>query len=180
MLTFDPIVDGLESDELLFDSYDLMARMAHTHYLEQHAPLPAGVEPENPTHEWRDLNEFWRASNRDATRFVIPNLAASGFAIVNLRGHAGGRLREFDPAVVDALAGHEHERWRSFMTRCGWEYGPTRDDARRQRPDLVPWPAASADSRSYTCAFVRTYPRLLMQLGYEIQPRPLDPNAADS
>ena len=29
VLTFDPIADGLESDELLFDSYDLMARMAY-------------------------------------------------------------------------------------------------------------------------------------------------------
>ena len=179
VLTFDPIADGLECDELLFDSYELMARMAHTHYLEQHAPLPEGVEPDNPTHEWHDLNEFWRASNRDAARFVIPNLVESGFAIVTLRGRSDGSSA-FEPAVVDALAGREHERWRSFMTRCGWSHGPTRDDAQRRRPDLVPWPEARAESRSYTSDYVRTYPRLLMQLGYDIQRRSLDPKAAGS
>jgi hypothetical protein len=167
VLTFDPIADGLESDELLFDSYELMARMAHTHYLEANPPLRAGIEPDKPAHEWRDLNDFWRASNRDAARFVITNLAQSGFRIFSLRGDANGPS-PLEPTVVDALAAREHDRWRSFMARCGWTYGTTRDDTKRKRPDLVAWPDASPDSREYTCEFVRTYPRLLMQLGYEI------------
>ena len=122
VLTFDPIADGLESDELLFDSYDLMARMAHTHYLEQHAPLPAGVEPENPTHEWPTQRVL--ASLEPRTRRVRAPEPCS-IRIYDREPPRPHRHRLCTrPGGGRRPRGSEHERWRSFMTRCGWSYRP--------------------------------------------------------
>ena len=102
---FDPVNFGLDSDILLLDTYDQLARMIHEHYLESRlspdgaiAPTP---DPFHPGHEWTALDPFWRESNRDAARFVVPNLLQSGYDI---------RRRSSATAVLDALDDTAHRR----------------------------------------------------------------------
>ena len=104
---------------------------------------------------------------------MIPNLAASGFAIVNLRGGADGNW-DFDPGPRSTLSrGTRARAFARLTTRCGWEYGPTRDDVWRQRPDLVPWPGAERGQPLVHVRLRTEIPaQLLMpQLGYEIRQR---------
>ena len=170
---FDPVNFGLDSDILLLDTYDQLARMIHEHYLESRlspdgaiAPTP---DPFHPGQEWTALDPFWRESNRDAARFVVPNLLQSGYDI-RRRSSATAVLDALDDTRIEDMAQREHERWFRFMTDRGWtcEPGP-RDFARRTNPGLVPWPEADDGARAYSCDSVRDYPRLLAQLGYQIR-----------
>jgi len=176
LVLFDPVAYGLESDVLLFATYELLARMIHAHYLTTRLRPDGTLEPElnplGPGHEWTALDTFWRASNRDAARFVVPNLLDADFRIHRLSGRndVDPFTSPFDTSTLEGMAEREHERWRQFMTTEGWRPGQHNDTVARTRTDLVPWSDASAEARAYTCTAVSDYPRLLAQLGYEVRP----------
>jgi hypothetical protein len=164
---------GLDSDILLLDSYDQLARMIHELYLEKRLSPNGEIEPApdpfHPGREWNELDPFWRESNRDAARFVVPNLLQSGYDI-RRRTTAAAVLDAFDDARTEDMAEREHERWLRFMTDRGWTFAPgPRDSDRRTNPGLVPWAEADEGARSYSCESVRDYPRLLAQLGYRVR-----------
>ncbi len=169
---FDPVNFGLDSDILLLDTYDQLARMIHEHFLEARlspdgAIAPAPV-PFHPGREWNALDPFWRESNRDAARFVVPNLLASGY---DIRRRTTGTmvLDAFDDVRTEEMAEREHERWLRFMNDRGWTFAPgPRDLERRTNSSLLPWSEADESSRQYSCESVRDYPRLLAQLGYQV------------
>jgi hypothetical protein len=170
---FDPVNFGLDSDILLLDTYDQLARMIHELYLEKRLSPTGEIEPApdklHPGREWTALNPFWRESNRDAARFVVPNLLESGYDI-RRRTTAATVLDAFDDASTEEMARREHERWLRFMNDRGWTFAPgPRDFARRTNPGLVSWAEADDGARSYSCESVRDYPRLLAQLGYKVR-----------
>jgi hypothetical protein len=170
---FDPVNFGLDSDILLLDTYDQLARMIHEHYLESRLSPDGAIAPTpdafHPGHEWTELDPFWQESNRDAARFVVPNLLESGYDIRRRRS-ATTVLDALDDPRVEDMAQREHERWLRFMTDRGWTCAPgPRDFARRTNPGLVPWSDADESARAYSCDSVRDYPRLLAQLGYQVR-----------
>ena len=107
---FDPVNYGLDSDILLLDTYDQLARMIHQLYLEKRLSPDGAIEPTSdplhPGREWNALAPFWRESNRDAARFIVPNLLASGYDI---------RRRSTD-----------HDRRRRVRRRAHRRHGQTR------------------------------------------------------
>ena len=170
---FDPVNFGLDSDILLLDTYDQLARMIHELYLEARLSPDGAIEaaPDSfhPGQEWNALDPFWRESNRDAARFVVPNLLDAGYDI-RRRTSATAVLDTFDDARTEEMAQREHERWLRFMNRRRWTFAPgPRSFERRTNPGLVPWAEADEASRQYSCASVRDYPRLLAQLGYQVR-----------
>lgn len=170
---FDPVNFGLDSDILLLDTYDQLARMIHELYLEARLSPDGAIEaaPDafHPGHEWNDLDPFWRESNRDAARFVVPNLLDAGYDI-RRRTTAAAVLDAFDDARTEEMAEREHERWLRFMKDRGWTFAPgPRSFERRTNSGLVPWSEADEGARSYSCESVRDYPRLLAQLGYQVR-----------
>jgi hypothetical protein len=172
LTVFDPVSYGLDSDILLFDTYDLLARMIHEHYLESRLRPDGALVPVDdpllPGHEWTALDPFWRESNRDAARFIVPNLLESGFDI-RRRTAVSAALDTFDDVATEAMARREHERWFRFMTDRGWRLAPgPRDLKLRTNPTLVPWSDADDDARTYTRESIGDYPRLLAQLGYQV------------
>jgi hypothetical protein len=170
---FDPVNFGLDSDILLLDTYDQLARMIHEHYLESRLGPDGAIAPTpdafHPGREWTELDRFWKESNRDAARFVVPNLLESGYDIRRRRS-AVAVLDALDDPRVEDMAQREHERWLRFMTDRGWTCAPgPRDFALRTNPGLVPWSDADESARAYSCDSVRDYPRLLAQLGYQVR-----------
>jgi len=45
----------------------------------------------------------------------------------------------FDRDTAMEMAEAEHEDWVRYLRKWGWRYAPKRDNARKERPDLVPW-----------------------------------------
>jgi class 3 adenylate cyclase len=89
----------------------------------------------------------------------------------------------------EALARSVHETWLRLRTAEGWRCGPTRDDGRKEHPDLVPFEELAESEREYDRQTALTTLKTLLALGYTIQPPsggtviswenlPVDSNAA--
>ncbi|HXY92715.1 MAG TPA: NAD-binding protein [Acidimicrobiia bacterium] len=171
LVVFDPVGFGLDTDILLLDTYELLARMIHERYLEKRlgdtGELEPDPDPDEVRHEWTELQPLWRNSNRAAARFVMQNLSESGFDIVR-RATEETHFTGFG-AETEKMAEREHERWVRFMIAQGFRYAPgPRNLANRTNPDLRPWTEIDQGSQDYTCEAVNDYPRLLAQLGYQV------------
>lgn len=71
----------------------------------------------------------------------------------------------------EALAENAHEIWASNRLKEGWKYGPQRDDANRENPDLVPYTELSEKEKEYDRAMAMRTIKLVRKLGYEIVKR---------
>lgn len=69
--------------------------------------------------------------------------------------------------LCEVLAENAHEIWACDRMREGWTYGPVRDDARRQDPDLRPFNRLSDSKKSYCCEQMMNLLRLLEKLGWD-------------
>lgn len=81
--------------------------------------IAAGDKPAPP---WAQAEDWQRTSTQEAVRSAL----------------AG--------EVVSAKA--EHERWMAERLAAGWTYGPTRDDATKKNPNLVPFEELSVAERA--------------------------------
>jgi class 3 adenylate cyclase len=70
----------------------------------------------------------------------------------------------------EALARSVHETWVRLRTAEGWRRGPTRDDGRKEHPDLVPFEELPESEREYDRQTALTTLKTLLALGYTIQP----------
>lgn len=145
------------------DAWERAARLIHERYRRRH-PGAARAVP------WEDLPEFYRQSNRRQLGVVRSELAALGRTWRpssaepqdGIAGDADPRrpiedgLSVFDlsPEELVRLARAEHESWLAHYREAGWSHAESRDDARRQHPDLIEWESLPADRREIAMAGV--------------------------
>jgi hypothetical protein len=109
---------------------------------------------------WEELREEHRESNRRLVMHLPAKLASSGFDLqrwIDTQRHpgaAGAQLIDIpnfatDPAMLEALAELEHERWMMERRLGGWSPGNKRDNARRIHPDLRPYADLSEHSKQF-------------------------------
>ena len=48
--------------------------------------------------------------------------------------------------LTELLARNANENWARLRIEEGWQYGPRRDDARKEHPNLVPYEELSTES----------------------------------
>ncbi len=144
----------------LFDSdTDAMPRMFHEAY---RRTAPDHAVANLP---WEELAEELRESNRRLLIHLPAKLATAGVDVASWLARTGSELRKdgglplpdlgSSPALLEKLAELEHARWMMERHLGGWQYGSTRDNARRIHPDLKPY--ADLDDK------VRTYDRAMVQ-----------------
>jgi hypothetical protein len=69
---------------------------------------------------------------------------------------------------VELLARMEQHRWFTERTEDGWTYGPHRDDAARQHPDLTPWELLSTVARDKNRDSIREFADIIADAGFRI------------
>jgi hypothetical protein len=71
--------------------------------------------------------------------------------------------------IVEKLAENSHDLWAHGRITEGWTYGPTRDDVKKQHPDLVPYADLPESEKEYDRkASVETI-KAVMALGYTVR-----------
>ena len=94
---------------------------------------------------------------------------ASGYD-PHISGTSGIPLDPVLSTLVDRLAERIHDAWAAERIADGWRYGPTRDDACREHPCIVPYGDLPESEREYDRVTVRETLRGLLALGYRILP----------
>lgn len=71
--------------------------------------------------------------------------------------------------LTELLARNTHETWACQRIEEGWHYGPSRDDARKEHPNLVPYEALSEREKDYDRRTAVETVKTILALGYRIE-----------
>lgn len=70
--------------------------------------------------------------------------------------------------LTEAIAENAHDIWARARMNEGWTYGPVRDDAKKQHPDLVPYAQLPDSEKEYDRIMAMNTLRLVRRLGFDI------------
>ena len=71
--------------------------------------------------------------------------------------------------LTELLAKHTHDVWAQQRLAEGWRHGPTRNDARKEHPNLVPYEELSHEEQEYDRRTSLQTLQAIIALGYRIQ-----------
>jgi len=72
--------------------------------------------------------------------------------------------------LAEVLAKNAHDRWARQRFADGWQYGPRRDDERKEHPCLVPYESLPDSEKAYDRMMALETVRALVAFGYVLQP----------
>ena len=70
--------------------------------------------------------------------------------------------------LTEALARHIHGVWAEQRLSEGWRYGPSRNDARKEHPCLIPYEQLSDSEKEYDRKTALQSLKAIIALGYRI------------
>ncbi len=152
---------------LLLDGVgDELARTIHEHYCDTIAAQGRDLALEPAGQPWERLATSYRQANRHQADHVWAKLA-----VTDCRAVAEDLVEAFalSPLEVERLAMVEHDRWAADRYLDGWSHGPTRDNARKLHPQLIPYAKLSEAMKDLDRFAVRGLPTLAARLGLGIQ-----------
>jgi RyR domain len=72
--------------------------------------------------------------------------------------------------LTERLAENAHDIWARQRMAAGWTYGPTREDARKHHPCLVPYAELPESEKQYDRNAAMETLKATLALGYRIEP----------
>ena len=72
--------------------------------------------------------------------------------------------------LTELLANHVHDVWARQRLAEGWRYGPERNDASKEHPDLVPYDQLPEGEKEYDRSTAFEAIKVILALGYRIVP----------
>jgi voltage-gated potassium channel Kch len=148
--------------------HEVMARQLRENYLRSQYSAQAEALLALP---WDEVSEAEKEANREQARRIYHLLASAGYHL-SPRLHWNARNLVFKEHELNQMAQLEHQLWRHWRQSNGWQAGVRRDDHLQTNPDLVPWEDLKPAERRKNIEFIRTLPRLLADMGFEIVPSP--------
>jgi len=70
--------------------------------------------------------------------------------------------------LLEDLAKAVHNSWMAGRIADGWQYGPTRDDEKKEHPSLVPYEELYEEEKDYDRQTVIVTIQSIMECGFEI------------
>ena len=74
--------------------------------------------------------------------------------------------------LTEHLAENNHDHWARKRIDEGWRYGPTRNDNRKEHPDLLPYSELPESEKDYDRKTVTEVLKAIIALGYDIKRHP--------
>ena len=114
-----------------------------------------------------DGSEFLRAWKRSDHYMVTASPTSSGYNPQPIDVEDIDLDADLEE-LTEAIAENAHDVWARARIDEGWTYGPVRDDAKRQHPDLVPYSQLPESEKEYDRLMAMNTLRLVRRLGYDI------------
>ena len=164
------------------DAWERAASLIHERYAAAAGHSTPASAP------WKELDEFYRGSNRRQVQNALWMVEKIGGHTWNTFGTPPDslsittlgtkepleqlRLMGFERDTAIAMARAEHEDWRRYYVKAGWKSGTRRDDSRKIHDMLVDWAVIEADPASLNKALSSLAATLskLRELGYRSRP----------
>jgi TrkA-N domain/RyR domain len=164
---------------LLRGTNELLARAQHAQWMRNERAMPT-TAPDNPhLKPWERLGEEQREDNRKFADDLHEKLTMVHCMLVpNPLPDPDDQPFSFDPADLELLARHEHERWMHARIAAGWRYGEPRNDALKIHDQLKPWEQLDEPNRDKDRNAVREIPGMLALAGFRIQKTDESPKGA--
>jgi len=70
--------------------------------------------------------------------------------------------------LTERLAENAHDTWSTQRISDGWSFGPRRDDAAKQHPDLIPYHELPESEKEYDRRVALGTLKAILALGYHI------------
>ena len=71
--------------------------------------------------------------------------------------------------LLERLSENTHEVWAATRIAQGWTYGPTRDDATKKHPCLIPYSQLTEAEKELDRGTARETLKVILSLGYKIE-----------
>ena len=71
--------------------------------------------------------------------------------------------------LAEAISKNVHDVWAAGRMSEGWNYGPVRDDNRRETPCLVPYEELPEEEKAYDRNTAMNTLKYIISLGFEIK-----------
>lgn len=153
---------ALEPAVLLDGRGDELARVIHEHYRDTTEAQGRDPSLEPAGQPWPTLASSYRDANRHQADHLWAKLAMTDCQAVP---ESQVESFAFAPVEVERLAVIEHGRWAADRWLDGWSYAPTRDNARKHHPQLIPYQQLSGPMKDLDRFAVRLVPTLLARSG---------------
>jgi len=119
---------------------------------------------------WENLPKQEKIANRKQADRVHTLLKSFGYQINPLQDWEAKNFSFPADELLD-MAQKEHELWCRWKRENGWQFGEKRDNDQKIHPDLKPWESLSNIEQEKNISFIRNIPRLLAELGFQIEKR---------
>jgi hypothetical protein len=145
-----------------------LARAAHAIYCDEQTKAGKTQADNSALCPWEELSEDLRDANRAQVADIPGKLYTLGYELAPGNGLAPSQI-VITPEQLEILSRREHDRWMAERQRQGWTYGPTRDDARKHHPCLLPWEPLPEAEKQKDRDTVRSVPLLVSKAGFQIK-----------
>ncbi|WP_339743736.1 RyR domain-containing protein [uncultured Rubinisphaera sp.] len=71
--------------------------------------------------------------------------------------------------LLEKLAEHNHDIWASGRIQEGWNYGPKRDDDKKEHPCLVPYNDLPESEKEYDRKTAIEVLKAIVAMGYRVE-----------
>lgn len=78
------------------------------------------------------------------------------------------KLGEELDSLIDALAENVHDQWSLGRIKAGWQYGPERNDEKKENPCLVPYNELPESEKEYDRNTAIATLKLIQKYGFVI------------
>ena len=82
---------------------------------------------------------------------------------------SGVKLSDDLDKLTELLAENAHDIWSTQRLADGWRYGPERNDAKKEHPDLKPYKELSESEKEYDRKAAMETLKAIIALGYRIE-----------
>jgi len=110
--------------------------------------------------------DSWVAAGGNCTTAFPPDSMTYRPKLINLK-HV--ELPQGFEELREAIAENAHDMWALERQSEGWTYGPSRDDAKLETPDMIPYAQLPESEKQYDRIMAEDTLRLLTALGYKIE-----------
>jgi len=122
------------------------------------------MRKEEVTCRFMSFVEAWDATGGYCTTAFPPDHSTYRPKLIDLT-HV--ELPEEFLELREAIAENAHDMWALERQSEGWTYGPERNDAKLETPDMVPYAQLADSEREYDRLMATDTLRLLVALGYK-------------